>query len=239
MRLFDFVESEALPALLISPSISTPPGFTATSIPTKAFRPSRGYVRAHLDPPAAKRLEMTQLDQRPVNPRRRNLERVAPLDRVVNVQQVAHRPGLSPLDRRGLFRPPADPRTGAAASARALFILDRHQFEPLPLDMWLEQLDDLFATGFSCNTITGRSIVARLADQALSPVPSKAADKPTKKWASAHFIGDYHRRRRASSRGADRMRDRQVCRGGFARPLKPSLAQAPTAPSPSRSMRDR
>src|SRR5579885_1572223 len=153
---------------------------------TDLHQPARegllAIVRAigpNLHPLAAHRLEMFQLAERPVQPRRRNLQRVPTLDRVIYVEQISE-------DRAQLLQIiKADPAARLVhqqpqqGTARALAVFDRDQFIALTLDVGFQQFRHL-----RCDRME------RYYNHRLRFVRSQIGQcfpmTPTKKWAQAH-----------------------------------------------------
>src|SRR5208283_5209640 len=101
-------------------------------------------MRPDLHPLPHHRLEMLQLAQRPVDTRRRDLQRVAALDRVVHVEQIAQGRAqpLQVAQRNSAARLVHQQPQQRISRARAKS--HRDQFITLAFDMRLEQLDHLF-----------------------------------------------------------------------------------------------
>src|ERR1700679_305588 len=85
----DFLEAKAFPALadlvVKFQSVRT----DRRQHPFKILAAIVRAMRPHFYPLTHERLEMSQLRQRTIDTRRCDLEQVAPLDRVVNVKQIA------------------------------------------------------------------------------------------------------------------------------------------------------
>src|SRR5208282_3258022 len=101
-------------------------------------------MRSYLHPFTLDRLEMRQLAQRPVDSRRRDLQRVAALDRVVHVEQIAQRRAQLLQIAQGNSAAWLVDQQPQQRTSRALAKIHRHQFITLAFDVRLEQLGHLF-----------------------------------------------------------------------------------------------
>src|SRR5258708_24070719 len=125
-------------------------------------------MRPHLDPLALDRREMLELAQRPVDPGRRNFQRVAAFDRIVHVEQITERRAqlLEITERdstaRLIDQQPED------RIARALAKIHRDQFITLAFDMRLQQRKHL---------LSGR--MKRQSHHRHSPLPLAPASVPS------------------------------------------------------------
>src|SRR5208337_5000068 len=146
-------------------------------------------MRSYLHPFTLDRLEMRQLAQRPVDSRRRDLQRVAALDRVVHVEQIAQRRAQLLQIAQGNSAARLVDQQPQQRISRALAKIHRNQFITLAFDVRLEQLDHLFRGRMKPQ---GRHLLSPLArDRRRSRLyvtkPKIRFAAPTKKWARAHF----------------------------------------------------
>src|SRR6266436_8031758 len=132
-------------------------------------------MRPHFHALALDRREMLELAQRPVYPGRRNFQRVAALDRVVHVEQIAERWAqlLEVAERDSTAR--LIDQQAQDRSARAFAKIHRNQFITLALDVRLEQREHLLGGRMKHH---GHRFYRTFHDS--------FSETPIKKWARAH-----------------------------------------------------
>src|ERR1019366_463533 len=146
-------------------------------------------MRSYLHPLALDRVEMLQLAERPVDSRRGDLPRVAALDRVVHVEQIAQRRTQLFQIAQGNSAARLVDQQPQQRISRALAKIHRNQFITLAFDVRLEQLDHLFRGRMKPQ---GRHLLSPLArygrrSRLYVTKPKILFATPTKKWARAHF----------------------------------------------------